>query len=55
MKELRPAALALKVKFEEIELKRKPTVWVAQFIDDGGLMSYAADYANLYRSAAEQP
>jgi len=25
-----------------------------EFVDDGGLMAYAADYANLYRSAAER-
>jgi len=24
-----------------------------EFVDDGGLVAYAADYANLYRSAAE--
>jgi putative ABC transport system substrate-binding protein len=96
MKELRPAALALKIKLEEIETQtgtkglkaafqiakqkqvngimmmaarnflaeRKQLVELAgqyrlpaiyfqkEFVDEGGLMSYGADYVNLFRSAA---
>jgi ABC-type uncharacterized transport system substrate-binding protein len=96
LKELRPAALALKLKLEEIETQpdpkglesafqtakqkqvnaimmiptspffaeRKRIVELAgkhrlpaiypqkEFVDEGGLMSYGADYVDLYRQAA---
>jgi putative ABC transport system substrate-binding protein len=96
LKELRPAALALKLKLEEIETRldpnglesafqtakqkqvgaimtptgpllfaeRKRVVELAgkyklpaiyyqkEFVDEGGLMSYGADYVDLYRSVA---
>jgi len=96
LKELRPAALALKLKLEEIEMQpdpkglesafqtakqkqvnaimtiptrpffaeRKRIVELAgkyrlpaiypnkEFADDGGLMSYGADYEDLFRKAA---
>jgi putative tryptophan/tyrosine transport system substrate-binding protein len=96
VKELRPAALALKVKLEEIETQvnpkgleiafqtakqkqvngimtmtsrsflaeRKQIVELAgkhrlpaiyfqkEFVDEGGLMSYGADYADLFRKSA---
>jgi len=96
MKELRPAAVALKVKLEEIEVQpdakglesafktakqkqvgaimmrstrryfaeRKRIVELAgkyrlpaiypqkEYVDEGGLMSYGADYDDLYRKAA---
>ena len=95
-KELRPAALALKLKLEEIETQldpkglesafktakqkqvgaimmqstrpffaerrrivelagkyRLPAIYFQkEFVDEGGLMSYGADYADLYRRAA---
>jgi putative ABC transport system substrate-binding protein len=96
LKELRPAAVALKLKLEEIEIQpdlkglesafetakqkqvgaimttatrpffaeRKRIVGLAakyrfpaiyfqkEFVEEGGLMSYGADYADLYRGAA---
>ncbi len=96
MKELRPAALALKLKLEEIETQpdakglesafqtakqkrvqaimtlatrgffaerkrivelaakyRLPAIYFQQeFVDEGGLMSYGADYTDLYRRTA---
>jgi ABC-type uncharacterized transport system substrate-binding protein len=96
LKELRPAALALKLKLEEIETQldvkgfesafqtakekqvdaimptvgrrffadrkrivefagryRLPAIYFQkEFVDDGGLMSYGADYDDLYRHAA---
>ena len=96
MKELRPAALALKLELEEIETQpdakglesafntakqkqvgaimttagrlffaerkrivelavkfRLPAIyWQKEFVDDGGLMSYGADFDDLYRRAA---
>jgi putative tryptophan/tyrosine transport system substrate-binding protein len=96
MKELRPAALALKLKLEEIETQidpkglesafktakqkqvgaimtlstrpffaerkrivelagkyRLPAIYVQkEFVDEGGLMSYGADFDDLYRRAA---
>src|SRR5215475_497151 len=96
LKELRPAAVALKLKLEEIEIQpdlkglesafetakqkqvgaimttatrpffaeRKRIVGLAakyrfpaiyfqkEFVEEGGLMSYGADYTDLYRSAA---
>ena len=95
LKELRPAALALKLKLEEIETQpdpkglesafqtakqkqvdaimtittrpffaerkrivelagkyRLPAIYPEGFVDEGGLMSYGADYADLYRRAA---
>jgi putative tryptophan/tyrosine transport system substrate-binding protein len=96
MKELRPAALALKLKLEEIETQvnpkgleiafqtakqkhvngimtmsartflaerrrivelagqhRLPGIYFQkEFVDEGGLMSYGADYVDLFRSAA---
>ena len=96
LKEIRPAALALKLKLEEIETQydtqslesafktakqkqvgaimttttlpffaerkrivglagknRLPAIyWQKEFVDEGGLMSYGADYDDLYRSAA---
>ena len=96
MKELRPAALALKLKLEEIETQfdakglesafktakqkqvkaimtmatpsifaerkrivelagkyRLPAIYFQkEFVDEGGLMSYGEDYADLYRRAA---
>jgi ABC-type uncharacterized transport system substrate-binding protein len=47
----------LRTEIVELANKHKFTAIYYQkdFVDDGGLMSYAADYANLYRSAAEQP
>ena len=97
MKELRPAALALKLKLEEIETQpdakglesafqtakqkqvgaimtiatrpffaerkrivelagkyRLPAIYFQkEFVDEGGLMSYGADYDDLYRRAAD--
>jgi putative ABC transport system substrate-binding protein len=97
LKELRPAAVALKLRLEEIETQpdakslesafqtairnqvkaiitmtsrrlfaeRKPIVELAnknrlpaiyfqkEFVDEGGLMSYGVDYADLYRKAAQ--
>jgi putative ABC transport system substrate-binding protein len=96
MKELRPAAVALKLKLEEIETQldrrglesafqaakqkqvdaimtsagrrlfaerkrivelagkhRLPAIYIQkEFVDEGGLMSYGADYDDLYRRAA---
>ena len=96
LKELRPAAVALKLKLEEIETQpdakglesafqtakqkqvgaimttasrrffaerkrivelagkyRLPAIYFQkEFVDEGGLMSYGADYADLYRRAA---
>jgi len=96
LKDLRPAALALKLKLEEIETEadakglesafqivkkkkvdaimptsnrrffaerkrivelagkyRLPAIyWQKEFVDEGGLMSYGADYDDLYRRAA---
>ena len=96
LKELRPAALALKLKLEEIETQpdakglesafqtakqkqvgaimtittrqffaerkrivelavkyRLPAIYFQkEFVDEGGLMSYGADYDDLYRRAA---
>jgi putative ABC transport system substrate-binding protein len=96
LKEIRPAALALKIKLEEIETQpgtkgsesafqtakqkqvgaimtnssrgffaerkrivelagkyRLPAIYFAkEFVDEGGLMSYGADYADLFRRAA---
>ena len=96
LKELRPAALHLKLKLEEIETQvdakglesafktakqkqvgaimttggttffaerkrivelavkyRLPAIyWQKEFVDEGGLMSYGADYDDLYRKAA---
>jgi putative ABC transport system substrate-binding protein len=96
MKELRPAALALKLKLEEIETQpdakglesafqtakqkrvqaimtlatrgffaerkrivelasnyRLPAIYFSkEYVDEGGLMSYGADYTDLYRRAA---
>ena len=96
LKELRPAAVALKLKLEEIETEpdlkglesafqtvkqkqvnaiitatnraffaerkriielagkhRVPAIYFQkEFVDDGGLMSYGADYPDLYRRAA---
>jgi putative ABC transport system substrate-binding protein len=96
LKELRPAALALKLKLDEIETEadpkslenafqtsrqkqvngiittasrpffaqrkqivelagkyRLPTVYLQkEFVDEGGLMSYGADYDDLYRRSA---
>ena len=96
LKELRPAALALKLKLEEIETQldakglesafqtakqkqvgaimtttvtaffaerkrivelagkyRLPAIYFQkEFVDEGGLMSYGADFADLYRRAA---
>ena len=96
LKELRPAAAALKLKLEEIETQadakglesafqtakqkqvgaimttaassflagrkrivelagkyRLPAIyWQKEFVDEGGLMSYGADYDDLYRRAA---
>ena len=96
MKELRPAALALKLKLDEIETQpdskglesafntakqkqvgaimttagpfffaerkrivelagkyRLPAIyWRKEFVDEGGLMSYGADYDDLFRKAA---
>ena len=96
LKELRPAALALKLKLEEIETQsdakglesafqtakqkqvgaimttttrrffaerkrivelagkyRLPAIYFQkEFVDEGGLMSYGADYNDLYRRAA---
>jgi putative tryptophan/tyrosine transport system substrate-binding protein len=96
LKELRPAALALKLKLEEIETQldakglesafqtakqkqvgaimtsparpffaerkrivelaakhRLPAIYVQkEFVDEGGLMSYGADYEDLFRKAA---
>ncbi len=96
IKELRPAAVALKLKLEEIETKpdrkglesafqaakqkqvdaimtsagrrlfaerkrivelagryRLPAIYIQkEFVDEGGLMSYGADYDDLYRRAA---
>ncbi|MGZ8436750.1 MAG: ABC transporter substrate-binding protein [Candidatus Binatia bacterium] len=97
LKELRPAAMALRLKLEEIETERDPkglesafqtakqkqvgaimtttgTAFLAErkrivelavkyrlpaiyfqkeFVDEGGLMSYGADYEDLYRKAAQ--
>jgi ABC-type uncharacterized transport system substrate-binding protein len=97
LKEIRPSALALKLKLEEIETQldpkglesafqtakqkqvgaimtsggprfffnerkrmvelagkhRLPAIYVQkEFVDEGGLMSYGADYVDLYRNAA---
>ena len=96
LKELRPAALALKLKLEEIETQadakglenafktanqkqvraiitttnrsifverkrivelagkfRLPAIYFSkEFVDEGGLMSYGADYTDLFRRAA---
>ena len=96
MKEIRPAAVALKLKLEEIETQpdakglesvfqtakqkqvgaimtatsriffaerkrivelagknRLPAIYFQkEFVDEGGLMSYGADYVDLYRRAA---
>jgi putative ABC transport system substrate-binding protein len=95
LKELRPAAPALKLKLEDIETQldarglerafqtakqkqvgaiittasrpffaerkqivelagkyRLPAIYTANYVDEGGLMSYGADYTDLYRRAA---